>query len=227
MRKLVWSTMSSEENLSILLVDDDANYADVARQFLQEIPGKRFSVSRVENGERAIEALLAGSPSYDLLLIDNHLPDTDGVSLVGRILQGGRDIPIILLTSQKDFRVAVEAIKTGVEDYLVKEDITDSVLPRTIVNVLERVQLRRQIESAERTRLMAQKKTEAIQELVVTMCHEFNNPLAAIKIGADILLRQQSDNVHREVLKQLNENISRLEHQIVKLRDLVSSRPPA
>jgi signal transduction histidine kinase len=51
------------------------------------------------------------------------------------------------------------------------------------------------------------------------MCHEFNNPLAAIKISSDILARQQVDGNNKGLLEALNKNINLLEKQIVKLRD--------
>jgi signal transduction histidine kinase len=63
--------------------------------------------------------------------------------------------------------------------------------------------------------------------LVVTMCHEFNNPLAAIKISADILIRQDLPDEEKKLLTELNRNIALLENQIVKLRDLNTGRPPS
>jgi len=105
--------------------------------------------------------------------------------------------------------------------------MADTILPRTIMNVLERIHLKRQINDAEKEKLLSLKKTEAIQELVVTMCHEFNNPLAAIKISADILSRQKISENERELVQRLNLSISQLEKQIIRLRDLNLGEAPA
>ncbi|MBI1808058.1 MAG: response regulator, partial [Ignavibacteria bacterium] len=197
---------------------DDAEYVDVIKHQLHSFQNKRFDLTWVNDGEKALEQLRSQT-NIDLVLMDYFLPDTNGVELTKRISEEKIAVPIILLTSNKDFRIAIEAMKYGVEDYLVKEEIVDTILPRTIINVLDRSQLSEKITAAEKEKLLAQKKTEAIQELVVTMCHEFNNPLAAIKISTDILLRQKVSPEAQELLAKLNRNISLLEKQIVRLRD--------
>jgi signal transduction histidine kinase len=135
-------------------------------------------------------------------------------------LTGWIEIPIIFLTSNRDFRLAIEVMKYGVEDYVVKDEAVDSVLPRTILNILERVNLKREITEQQRTDLIFQKKTDAIRELIVTVCHEFNNPLAAIKISTDIVRRQTEAEGDRQILEDLDRNISRVEKEINRLRDI-------
>ncbi len=219
------------EKLHILLIDDDTNYADVIRHYLKSFQGKSFDLTAENDVEKAL-SLLRSPGGYDLLLLDYFLPGTNGLEVVKRIRDEKIDVPIVLLTSNRDFRIAIEAMKYGVEDYLIKEEAVDSVLQRTIIGVVERRRLGEKVAAAEKQRLFSQKTAETIQELVVTMCHEFNNPLAAIKISSDIILRQKISEEQRAVLKKLNVNIARLEEQIVKLRDLgtvkgVSESQPA
>lgn len=209
--------------LRILLVDDNPEYADVIRHYLRPFQNHRFEVSWIGEAEKALEALRAGG-GFDLVLLDYFLRGTTGVDVARKLFDEKISVPAILLTSNRDFRVAIEAIRYGVEDYLIKEEAVDSVLPRTIINVIERRQLGAKIAAAEKQKLFSRKAAETVQELVVTMCHEFNNPLAAIKISADILLRQKIDDEQRAILTKLNENISHLERQIVKLRDLNSDK---
>src|SRR5258706_3628535 len=189
--------------IHVLLVDDDADYASVVQHHLNSFTGKKFELTWVSDGEKALSHLKSGTAT-DLIILDYFLPGTNGISIMKEILEEGFAMPVVLLTSNKDFRIAVEAMKYGIEEYLVKEEMTDTILPRTIINVLERVQLQRQISEAEKEKLLSQKKTEAIQELVVTMCHEFNNPLAAIKISADILSRQKITDDEKRLVQQLN-----------------------
>jgi len=142
------------------------------------------------------------------------------IEIIKKIYEEKIRIPIILLTSNRDFKIAIEAMKYGVEDYILKEDAADTMLPRSIINVIERFELARRIENAEKEDLISKNNIAAIQELVVTMCHEFNNPLAAIKISSDILSRHALTNEQKQTLAKLNSNITLLEKQIVKLRDL-------
>ncbi|MDI6767448.1 MAG: response regulator, partial [Bacteroidota bacterium] len=156
----------------------------------------------------------------DLLLLDYYLPDSNGMEVVKEIFNTNIFKPIILLTSHKDFRIAIEAMKYGVEDYLIKEEMVDTILPRTVINILERVQLNKRLLEAEKEKMILEKRMEAVQELVVTMCHEFNNPLAAIKISTDILMRQSTSDEQKNILIKFNSDITHLEKQIVKLRDI-------
>jgi len=211
------------EPISILLVDDDASYVDFIHHQLTAFQQKAFKTTWVNSGKATLE-VLSTNPSFDLILMDYFFPDGNGVDIAKEIAARKITIPIILLTSNKDFRIAIEAMKYGVEDYLVKEDAVDSVLPRTIVNVLERRKLNRQRSEAEKQELLTHKANEAIQELIVTMCHEFNNPLAAIKISTDILLRQKVSDEQKSMLAKLNSHILHLEKQIIKLRDLNTAK---
>ena len=209
----------SENTINVLLVDDDAEYVSVTKHHLRSFQNKKFEVTWAHDGETAFEKL-SPNHQFDIILMDYYLPNTNGLEIIRKIYESKIDIPIIFLTANKDFRIAVEAMKYGVEEYLVKDEAVDTILPRTIVNVLDRVQLKKRINEAEKKSLIAKRRAEGIQELIVTMCHEFNNPLAAIKISADILLRQKSNDEEKQLLEQLNENITTLEKHIVKLRDI-------
>jgi response regulator of citrate/malate metabolism len=205
--------------IAILLIDDDADYAEIIKRCLHQFQNKKFDVTRVTNGIQALEHLNAGSRT-DIILMDHYFSNTNGIEVIKKLFEEHNSLPIILLTSNKDYRIAIEVMKYGVEDYLIKEELTDTMLPRTVLNVLERVELNKRLTAIEKDKLITQKKVEAVQELVVTMCHEFNNPLAAIKISTDILMRQASSTGQKEILAKLNTNINHLEKQIFKLRDL-------
>jgi len=202
----------------ILLVDDDPKYADIIKHQLRAFQNKVFSVLWVSNPAEVLP-LLKSDKVIDLILMDYFLPGTTGIEIIKDIYNEKIRIPIILLTSNRDFRIAIEAMKYGVEDYILKEDAANTMLPRSIINIIERVELAKQVEKAEKDEMISRKRVEAIQELIVTMCHEFNNPLAAIKISTDILMRQKLTERQKQILERLNQDINLLEKQIVKLRD--------
>lgn len=207
----------AESTTHILLVDDDAEYASVTKHHLRTFQNRQFSMDWVNDGDAAL-AYLKAHPETDLILMDYYLPNKSGIEIIKQLFEEKSTVPVILLTSNKDFRIAIEAMKYGVEDYLVKEEMIETTLPRSIVGVLDRVSLKQRIKQAEERK----NASEAIQELIVTMCHEFNNPLAAIKISTDILARHQAPGEEKDLLAKLNANISILEKQIIKLRDITS-----
>lgn len=217
--KSIWETMENSGIINLLFVDDDASYMAVAQHLLSKYQGKRFNILWKQDGPAAL-AELEKNQSIDMLLIDYYLPEVNGLEVTRQIREKKFTVPIIFLTSNRDFRLAIEAMRYGVEDYMVKEEAVDSVLPRTILNILERVHLKKQIAEQQKTELIAKKRTEAIKELVVTVCHEFNNPLAAIKISTDILLRQDLPDQEKNVIKEIDSNINLVEQEITKLRDI-------
>jgi DNA-binding NtrC family response regulator len=210
--------------IRILFVDDDTSYMAIAQHLLSRYPGRKFDILWKKSGQEAV-ALLASDPQIDLVLMDYFLPEMNGMEVAKSIRERAIEIPIILLTSNRDFRLAIEAMKYGIEDYLVKDEAVDSVLPRTIVNIMERVHLKKRIAEQVKTDMIAKKRTDAIKELVVTVCHEFNNPLAAIKISTDILLRQKLSVEHRDLVEGLDRNIGQVEKEIMKLRDIDFESP--
>ena len=136
--------METQTPIHLLFVDDDTSYVAVAQHLLSKYQARKFHILWRQDGTSAIDLLEQG-PSVDLLLLDYYLPEMNGLEVIKAIRSRGIEIPIIFLTSSRDFRLAVEAMKQGVEDYLVKDEAIDSVLPRTIINILERVRLKNRI----------------------------------------------------------------------------------
>ena len=213
------------DTITVLLVDDDEGFYTILKHILKKFQNKTFDIIWEAKGGNIIERLRQ-SPQVQIILMDYYLPNTTGLELTKQLYDAKLEIPIIFLTSNKDFRTAVEAIKFGAEDYLLKEDATDTVIPRTILNVLERVRLKRQISEAEKNKRLSQSKTDAIQELVVTICHEFNNPLAAIKMSASILSRQTIPTEEKQLIDKIIQDATFLEKQINTLRDLNFEKLP-
>jgi len=209
----------NEPLIHVLLIDNDISYAKAAQSQLKKFQGNDFRITWEKTGAGGIERLKT-DPSIAVTLVDYDLSEMTALELAKEIRGLKIDVPLVFIASGKDFKLAVEAMKLGVEDFLVKDEIVESVLPRTILNVLNRVQLKRQIAQVEKNKILGQKRSEAIKELVVTICHEFNNPLAAIKISADIISRQKLNENDRAVIQELDNNIRGIEKEIIKLRDI-------
>ncbi|MEE9289222.1 MAG: response regulator [Bacteroidota bacterium] len=207
------------EPINILIIDDDISYVKSAQHHLKKFQAKKFNVIWKEDGPKGLEELQKNR-NINVVLMDQVLPRMTGLDVIRQIREKEINVPIIFLTSNKDYKVAVEAIKSGAEDYLAKDEIVQSMLPRTIVRVLERSILKTKIAEVEKHKLMTQKRAEAVRELVVSVCHEFNNPLAAIKISVDILSRQVTSSEDKKRLVNIDKHIQEMENEITKLRDI-------
>ena len=205
--------------INVLLVDDDIAYARIAQQQLTNFMGRKFNIAWKQEGGSALEELQKNS-SIDIVLMESTLPDMSGLEFVKALRGKSIESPVIFLTETKDYRLAIEAMKGGVEEYLIKDEVLETILPRTILNVLERVQLKNQIAEAERHRIFAERRTEAIREAIVAICHEFNNPLTAIKLTADAIGRQKLPVRQKLLVTEIAEKIVTIEDKIRKLQNL-------
>jgi DNA-binding NtrC family response regulator len=213
----------SPKPISVLLVDDDISFAKIVQHLLQQFQNREFKLIWKESVEDALQEVKQNS-TIDLILTDYVFPGSSGLEFCLQLNQMNSEIPIVFVTATRDFKLAIEAMKLGVEDFLIKEDLAESLLPRTIINVLDRARMHKQIKAVEKRMLIAEKRAEAIRELVVTVCHEFNNPLAAIKISADLIRRHDLSDDDRTVLKEFEESFQKIESEVKRLRDISFER---
>ncbi|MDH4071292.1 MAG: response regulator [Ignavibacteria bacterium] len=211
--------LESPEVIEVLIVDDDSSFFSLTRHHFSKFQGRKFNLSWKQDGKSGLKEI-EENKSLHIALIDYYLPEMNGLEVTKAIREKKIDLPIVFLTTNRDFRLAIEVMKYGVDDYIVKDEAIDLVLPRTVVNVLERLVLKQKIEEQIKADLIARRRTEAIKELVVTVCHEFNNPLAAMKISTDIISRQQITAKEKDLAKSIDGNIKIIEKEITKLRDI-------
>ena len=205
--------------VNVLLVDDEITYAKLAQQHLTKFMGKRFNILWRQAGDSALKELQKNK-SIDIILMESSLPDMDGLEFARALREKNIETPIILLTTKKDYRLAIAAIKIGVEEYLIKDEVSETILPRTILNVLDKVSLKKQIADAERNRIFAERRTEAIRELIVAICHEFNNPLTAIKLTTNAIAKHKLPDPQKELVTEISQNIVTIEDKIRELQKL-------
>ena len=99
---------------SILLIDDDNRLASMVADYLRD---HQFEVSHAATGAAALAAIKR--QSFDLILLDLMLPDTDGLTLF-RELSASRATPVIMLTARGDPMDKVVGLEIGAEDYVAK-----------------------------------------------------------------------------------------------------------
>ncbi|MGZ9164280.1 MAG: sigma-54-dependent transcriptional regulator, partial [Anaerolineales bacterium] len=119
----------------ILLINSDTM---VCQQLQRLFSQCAYSVSVMQSGQDALEIIADGST--DLVLTDLHVPDLDGMKFVERIRRLHADVPVIVLTREKDIELAVKALKLGVSDYISMPFSADAVRESTR-SALEKAQV--------------------------------------------------------------------------------------
>ena len=130
--------MTSEAG-KILVVDDDADMRGLLSDVLES---EGYQVGTAESGEKALQAL--AEEQYDLVLTDLRMKGMLGTALLSEIKHRYPDTGVILMTAFGTVETAIEAMKGGAMDYLIKPVKTDDVL-RTAGRAAREVQLRREV----------------------------------------------------------------------------------
>ena len=138
------------EAARVLLIEDNPGDADLVR--LRLVEGKSgVQVDCVPRLADALVCLEADTPT--LVLLDLNLPDSHGADTFRRIMQKAPNVPIVILSGQDDEALATKAVHMGVQDYLVKGDITSKQLERALRYAIERQGLMRALELTRKQQL--------------------------------------------------------------------------
>ena len=128
--------------IKILLVEEKTS------EWLLEINSEESEIVAVKLLEEAVKEL--SDRSFDLVLLDLFLPDSQGLITLNPFLEVTGEIPIIVLADLKHENLAREALKLGAQDYLIKEQITAELLKRSIRYAMELSHSKRLREESDR-----------------------------------------------------------------------------
>lgn len=122
----------SEKKINILLVEDEESHADLICRSFDSASGS-VSVTVARNLHETRSSIAKSTP--DLIIADFLLPDGKGVELIPASREES-PYPVIILTSHGDEKIAVEAMKAGAFDYIVKSEVTLDNMPRICERIM-------------------------------------------------------------------------------------------
>jgi two-component system chemotaxis response regulator CheY len=112
--------------MKILLVDDSKTMRGIQKRALSELPGSE--VSEAGDGLEALEIL--ASQKFDLVLVDWNMPKMDGITLVNKFRQADKTTPLVMCTTEAEKSRIIEAIKAGVNNYIVKPFTSEGLIEK-------------------------------------------------------------------------------------------------
>jgi signal transduction histidine kinase len=167
--------------IRVLLVEDNPADAALVQLALSESE-RRFDVQGADCLALAKQYL--AEHSYDVVLLDLSLPDSDGLDTLTQVRGYNTHIPIVVLTGLADTEMALRSLEQGAQDYLLKGAFENQVLTRSIRYAMQRQQLVQLLEKKNR-RLTELYNTA--HQFVDNVSHEFRTPLTVIKEFTAIL----------------------------------------
>ena len=207
----MWDAMTeAQTTLRLLIVDDSPEDRASYRRLINGSGGRLCSFAETDSGEEGLDLCIRLQP--DCVLLDYQLPDVDGLEFLSRLFDELKQplTPVVMLTGQGSESVAVEAMKRGAQDYLVKGSLTRDALQRAIANAVERVAMQ----------LELQQQREELQQFARIAAHDLQEPLRTIGGYCRLLGRRcegQLDETAQEWITFASDGAERLQNLIQEL----------
>jgi CheY-like chemotaxis protein len=204
-----------KEKIRILLVEDNKDFAKLVQVYLQRFDRDKFEITWKENYTETMKEL-ESNLDFDIILMDYFLPGRNGFEITKELKLKKITIPIVFLTVNKDIDLALDIMKLGVDDYLVKEEISSPILPRTVLSVIEKDRLKRQLMQIE----ISQQRLKIIRNTISDVADDFEIPLKEMKDLSNSFQKIFGPGEQRNFHKIIDENIDRLVEKLAKLKSL-------
>jgi PAS domain S-box-containing protein len=172
----------NDKRIRVLLIEDNPGDVRLIQEMLSEDSRNVFEIVHTDRLSKGLEFLKGDG--IDILLLDLGLPDSRGIDTLHAILFNNNKIPIIIQTGLSDEDIAIEAVKAGAQDYLIKGQMNSCLLSRSIRYAIERKLEEDKLRSEEQMfRTLAEQSSDIIvlvnRERVIT----YENPAVERTLG--------------------------------------------
>lgn len=135
----------AQSALKVLLIEDDQEFADLLKIRLSKEKSPSFAITCLPTLGQALETL--GENPWDLILLDLTLPDSSGIQTFNTLRDQARHTPIVIMSGLDSDDLAIDAVRKGAEDYLVKGEIDSRLLLRVLHHAMDRHRIKEKLAS--------------------------------------------------------------------------------
>lgn len=180
------------EKLRILIVEDDEDHAFLEADILHDeldcevfVAGSKADLEKVDFLEQ------------DIVLLDFNLPDSTGIDILNMIREI-TDIPVIIITAQKEMQIAVNTLKEGANDFLEKSPNNIAILPQIVDKVYREYLRDKEMTAKLKEKDQLQTRVETLRQLLTTLAHYINNSTTTISGYAQLSMQNPEDVVRSQ-----------------------------
>ena len=188
----------SASPVRILLVEDSPSDAALLQETLMEGDVGQFAFTHVDTLAQGLAR--AAQVPFDILLLDLSLPDSTGQDTFLRARAAAPQLAIVVLTGSENEAVGLEAVRHGIQDYLIKGQAYGRQTARAIHYAIERKRAEEALKSAEAA---LQQQRDQLEICVAARTAELSRTNRTLQ--AEILQRQRAEEAHQQVLRRLSE----------------------
>ena len=203
--------------VSLLLIEDNLGDVRLVKETLSEgYPNIRFSIGNVGTLEAGLQRLR--NERFDAILLDLGLPDSTGIETFNEVRAIAERVPIIILTQLNDEELAVDALRSGAQDYIMKDQIMNGTLVRAIRYAMERKSIEDRL--ADRTREAERAGTRA-QTYFDFLAHDVANVLSPVMAYAEMINASKDSTAQTKArAEKIVDQLKRATALILNLRRL-------
>jgi two-component system, NtrC family, response regulator AtoC len=133
--------MKSQQEFKVFIVEDDAWYSSMLEYYLSLNPD--YSIKKFEDAKSVLKEL---HEKPQVVTLDYSLPDTTGGELLKQIKELSPETQVVIISAQEDVKVALELLRMGAYDYIVKDEDAKDKLWNTISKIRENADLKSELE---------------------------------------------------------------------------------
>jgi len=205
----------SNGTVSVLIIEDNPGDARLIEEMLKEAKRVRFYCINHTTLSGGLEELL--SNKVHIILLDLNLPDCTGLDTISIIHEKVKTLPIIILTGRDDEELAIQSLKLGMQDYLVKGKIDSELLERSILYALGRQQVMQELDVSKKEIQEAFQRANFYKDI---FAHDMSNILQGILSVAQITKLQLGKTLDPNEILDI---IGIIENQIIRGSKLISN----
>jgi len=205
--------------LQVLIIDDDLSFKRLLELRLKSfIPD--LAVTHFSNLTDARNFLSSRDVVFDLVILDEHLPDGRGVELLNEGRFG--DIAVLSVSSDDDPAIPGASMQAGAAYFLGKVHVSEPLFKPLVRGIIDRNQIQRELTRARMNAVVM----DTVKTLVATLRHEINNPLGAV-LGATYLIRHApaGSAEQKEAADLVDSSGKRIKHVLDQLCAAIEMEP--
>jgi len=186
-------TVNTSSSLRILLVEDDEHDRLTFRRAFEK-DHVTCEITECIRAEEALERIRADASSLDVVVIDHKLPGMSGLDLCKVLLGEETPLPLVIITGRGSEQLAIEALKAGVDDYIIKDsgqeylDLLPVVLPEVVRRYGDRIARKRAEEKLRKT-------NEELRNFAYVVSHDLKTPIVYIQGFSGLLLENYKEKL--------------------------------